>query len=34
LVTAQGMKYTELDKNWKPIKETALTTPAFRVKQR
>ncbi len=34
LVTARGMKYTELDKNWKPIKETALTTPAFRVKQR
>jgi HEAT repeat protein len=34
LVTVQGMKYIELDKNWKPTKETVLATPAFRVKQR
>jgi hypothetical protein len=34
LVTAQGMKYIELDKNWKPIKETALATYTFRVKRR
>lgn len=34
LVTVQGTKYIELDGNWKPIKETALATPAFRVKRR
>jgi hypothetical protein len=34
LVTVEGTKYIELDKNWKPMKETALLTPAFRVKQR
>jgi hypothetical protein len=34
LAVAQGIKYIELDKNWKPIKETALATPAFRVKRR
>jgi hypothetical protein len=34
LVTVQGTKYIELDKNWKPMKETALATPAFRVKRR
>ena len=34
LVTVEGTKYIELDKEWKPIKETALATPAFRVKQR
>jgi hypothetical protein len=30
----QGTKYIELDKNWKPLKETALVTPAVRVKKR
>jgi hypothetical protein len=34
LVTAEGTRYIELDKNWKPIKETMLEAPAFRVKQR
>jgi HEAT repeat protein len=34
LVTVEGMKYIELDKNWKPLKETALAQYAFRVKQR
>jgi HEAT repeat protein len=34
LVTVQGTKYIELDKNWKPMKETVLATPAFRVKKR
>jgi HEAT repeats len=34
LVTVSGMKYVELDKDWKPLKETALATPAVRVKQR
>jgi HEAT repeat protein len=34
LVTAQGSKCIELDEKWKPIKETMLSTPAFRVKQR
>ncbi len=34
LVTVEGTKYIELDKNWKPLKETVLATPAFRVKQR
>jgi HEAT repeat protein len=34
LVVVQGTKYIELDKNWKPLKETALATPAVRVKQR
>jgi hypothetical protein len=34
LVMVQGTKYIELDKKWKPIKETALAAPAFRVKVR
>ncbi len=34
LVLVMGTKYIELDKNWKPIKETMLEAPAFRVKQR
>ena len=34
LVTAEGTRYIELDKNWKQIKETMLAEPAFRVKQR
>jgi hypothetical protein len=36
LVVVQGSKYKyiELDKNWKPLKETALATPAIRVKKR
>ena len=34
LVTVEGTKYIELDKNWKPIKETMLEAPAFRVKRR
>ncbi len=34
LVTVEGSKYIELDENWKPLKETALAMPAFRVKQR
>jgi hypothetical protein len=34
LVTINGTKYVELDKDWKPLKETALATPAARVKQR
>jgi HEAT repeat protein len=34
LLTVQGNKYIELDEKWKPIKETVLATPAFRVKQR
>ena len=32
LVLVMGTKYIELDKNWKPIKETALTGDVFRVK--
>ncbi len=34
LVLVMGTRYLELDKNWKPIKETMLEAPAFRVKQR
>jgi HEAT repeat protein len=34
LVLVMGTKYLELDKNWKPIKNTKLEAPAFRVKQR
>jgi HEAT repeat protein len=34
LVTVQGSKYVELDKKWKPLKETALPAPTFRVKRR
>jgi hypothetical protein len=34
LVTINGTKYVELDKDWKPLKEIALATPAVRVKQR
>jgi hypothetical protein len=34
LVTAEGTKSIELDKNWKQIKETMLEAPAFRVKRR
>jgi HEAT repeat protein len=34
LVMVEGAKYIEVDKQWKPIKETALAAPAFRVKQR
>jgi hypothetical protein len=34
LVTVQGAKYIELDKQWKPVKETALAEPTFRVKRR
>jgi hypothetical protein len=34
LVTVRGGKYVELDKKWKPVKETALPAPAFRVKRR
>ena len=29
-----GNKLVELDKNWKQVKETPLTAPAFRVKRR
>ena len=32
LVMVRGTKYVELDKNWKQIKETALTGDVFRVK--
>jgi hypothetical protein len=32
LVMIRGTKYVELDKNWKQIKETALTADVFRVK--
>ncbi len=34
LVTVEQNKFVELDKNWKPVKETPLTAPAFRVKRR
>ncbi len=34
LLTAEGSKYLELDKDWKQIKETILEAPAFRVKRR
>jgi hypothetical protein len=34
LVTIDGNRYVELDKNYKPLKETALAAPAFRVKRR
>jgi HEAT repeat protein len=34
LVTINGTKYVELDKDWKQLKETALATPAVRVKLR
>jgi len=34
LVTVAQNKVVELDKKWKPVKETPLTTPAFRVKRR
>jgi hypothetical protein len=34
LVTINGTKVVELDRKWKSIKETPLTTPAFRVKGR
>ena len=34
LAVAQGIKCIELDENWKPIKETMLAEPAFRVKRR
>jgi outer membrane protein assembly factor BamB len=34
LVTVEQNKFVELDKSWKPVKETPLTTPAFRVKRR
>jgi hypothetical protein len=34
VMTVVGNKYIELDKNWKPVKETALAAPAFRVKRR
>jgi HEAT repeat protein len=34
LVMVEGIKYIELDEKWKPIKETVLAAPAFRVKQR
>jgi hypothetical protein len=34
LVTVRGNKYIELDKKWRPVKETPLPTPAFRVKRR
>jgi hypothetical protein len=33
LVMVMGTKYLELDKNWKQIKETALTGDVFRVKK-
>jgi hypothetical protein len=33
LVTGQN-KFVELDKKWKPVKETPLTVPTFRVKRR
>jgi HEAT repeat protein len=33
LVTVEA-RYVELDRKWKPVKETALPAPAFRVKQR
>src|SRR5262249_2910430 len=33
LVTIEGSKCVELDKKWRPIKETTLKTPAFRVKR-
>ena len=32
LVMIRGTKYVELDKNWKQVKETALTEDVFRVK--
>jgi HEAT repeat protein len=34
LVTVAGTKYVELDKDFKPVKETALPAPTFRVKRR
>ena len=34
LALGMGTKSVELDKNWKPIKETLLDVPAFRVKRR
>ncbi len=34
LVLVNGTKYIELDQNWNKLKETALATPALRVKQR
>jgi HEAT repeat protein len=34
LVTIDQNRYVELDKNWKPLKETALSAPTFRVKRR
>jgi HEAT repeat protein len=34
VMTVVGNKYVELDRNFKPIKETALAAPAFRVKRR
>jgi hypothetical protein len=34
LVMVDGAKFIELDKQWKPIKETALAAPTFRVKIR
>jgi hypothetical protein len=34
LVLVMGTKYIELDKSWKPIKETMLEALAFRVKRR
>ena len=34
LVLVMGTTYIELDKDWKPTKQTMLEAPAFRVKQR
>jgi HEAT repeat protein len=34
LVTIDQNRYVELDKNYRPLKETALAAPAFRVKRR
>jgi HEAT repeat protein len=34
LLTVAGARYVELDKKWKPVKETALPAPTFRVKRR
>jgi HEAT repeat protein len=34
LLTVAGTKYVELDKKYKPVKETALPAPTFRVKRR
>jgi hypothetical protein len=32
-LVSEGTRCIELDKEWKPIKETMLATPAYRVKQ-